>query len=92
MWVRDHTYEFAGNSVDVHEDWWMHRVQHFDPAPADLSDFEKRSIAGFCWWRAEDLRQTSDSVFPPNLGEFLASLLREGPPLEPIDISDLQAR
>jgi hypothetical protein len=37
-------------------------------------------------WSADELRATTDSVFPPDLGERLARLLVEGCPAAPIDI------
>ena len=88
VWSRDHTYRFDGRTVEVHEDWLLHAVQHFEPVPAGMSDFETRSIEGFRWWRAEELAQTSEMIFPPALGELLSALLRDGPPPEPIDITD----
>lgn len=63
----------------------------FNPAPADLSDYEARSVVGFRWWSAEELARTSETVFPPSLGRLLAVLLRDAPPLEPIDITDRSA-
>ena len=40
VWTRGHTYEFNGQSIDVHEEWLLHRVAHFTPAPANLSEYE----------------------------------------------------
>lgn len=37
--------------VLLHEEWLLHPVSHFDPAPANLSDFETESVLGFRWWR-----------------------------------------
>ena len=88
VWTREHTYRFDGRTVEVHEDWLLHRVTHFDPAPAQLSDYEARTVLGLRWWSAEDLRSTGETVFPPTLGDLLAALLRDGIPLEPVDISD----
>lgn len=88
VWIREHTYRFDGRTVDVHEDWLLHRVAHYDPAPAQLSDYETRTVLGFRWWSADDLRTTGDTVLPPTLGELLATLLRDGVPPAPIDISD----
>ena len=68
VWTRDHTYRFDGRSVEVHEDWLLHRVPHFEPAPAALSDYESRTVRGFRWWYADELAQTGDTVFPPDLG------------------------
>ena len=52
-----------------------------------MSAYEAGSIIGFRWWRAEDLTRTSETVYPPNLGELLEALLRDGPPREPVDIA-----
>jgi len=66
-------------------------MTRFGPAPAGLSDYETRSIVGFRWWSAEELASTAETVFPPLLGRLLAALLRDGSPLEPIDITDRSA-
>lgn len=88
VWTRDHTYRYDGRTVDVHEDWLVHSVQHFDPAPADLSEHETTSVLGFRWWHARQLSQTKDTVFPPGLGDLLSALLRDGPPPVPVDITE----
>ena len=92
VWFRDHTYFFGGRTTEVHEDWLLHSVRHFEPVPANLSDAERTSVVGFRWWRADELCRTSDSVFPPGLGPILADLLRDGPPAEPTDIGDRSVR
>jgi 8-oxo-dGTP pyrophosphatase MutT (NUDIX family) len=91
VWTREHTYRFDGRTVDVHEDWLLHRVAHYDPAPAQLSDYETRTVLGFRWWGADDLRSTDETVLPPALGDLLAALVRDGIPPEPVDISDPSA-
>ncbi len=88
VWTRDHTYRYDGREVQVHEEWLLHRVPHFEPAPAALSDYESRTIRGFHWWSMEDLATTADTVFPPRLGHRLAFLLENGLPSIPIDISE----
>lgn len=91
VWTRDHTYEFDGRSMQVHEDWSLHAVRHFDPVPAGMSPYEIGTIVGFRWWRASDLSETRDTVFPPNLATLLIALLRDGPPAEPVDITGRSA-
>ena len=88
IWTRDHTYTYGGRTVDVHEDWLLHRVPHFEPRPARLSEYEAKTIAGFGWWAAVDLSRTADTVFPPRLGGLLSGLLRDGAPRVPVDISE----
>jgi 8-oxo-dGTP pyrophosphatase MutT (NUDIX family) len=88
VWTREHTYSFDGREVEVHEEWLLHRVRHFDPAPAALSEYESRTIRGFRWWSTADLATTTDTVFPPRLAYRLGSLLENGVPSIPIDISE----
>ncbi|MFC7362001.1 NUDIX hydrolase [Nocardioides astragali] len=88
VWTRDHLYRYDGRTVEVHEDWLLHSVPHFEPAPTGFSDYETTSVLGFRWWRAEELSQTTDTVLPPALGDLLSALLRDGPPGVPVDITD----
>ena len=87
VWTREHQYEYDGRTVDVHEDWLLHKVTNYEPSPAGLTEFEAKTIAGFRWWHAEDLASTTDTVFPSRLGDLLSALLRDGLPSEPIDIT-----
>lgn len=87
VWTRDDTYRFDGRVWAVHEDWLLHSVPHFEPAPAALSEVETRSVMGFRWWSAAELVSTTDTVFPAELGALFAGLLRDGPPDVPIDIT-----
>lgn len=88
VWTRDHTYQYDGRTVEVHEDWLLHKVPLFDPRPASLSEYETKTIAGFHWWEVDDLSHTTDTVFPPGLGGLLSALLRDGLPRMPIDITE----
>ena len=88
VWTRDHTYRYGGRTVEVHEDWLLAPVAHFEPAPPSLSRDEERTLSGARWWRTEELVTTTETVFPPDLGTRLTALLADGPPATPIDISD----
>jgi 8-oxo-dGTP pyrophosphatase MutT (NUDIX family) len=88
VWRRDHTYEYDGRSVEVHEEWLLHRVECFDPMPGQLTEYEVRSFLGFRWWSAQELAETAATVFPPGLGRLLTDLLTDGPPAAPVDISE----
>lgn len=74
--------------MEVHEDWLLHRVATFSPAPAALTEYERSTILGFHWWSVGDLITTDETVFPPRLGHRLSSLLRGGVPSTPIDITE----
>ncbi|HZX08876.1 NUDIX hydrolase [Kribbella sp.] len=86
VWWRDHTYEHDGRRYDVHEEWLLHRVNHFTPAPAELTPSEARTILTFRWWQARELESTQDTIFPPNLGRLLTTLLTEGVPATPTEL------
>jgi 8-oxo-dGTP pyrophosphatase MutT (NUDIX family) len=88
VWRRDHTYEYDDHRYDVHEEWLLHRINHFTPAPAALTPYEARTILAFHWWPAQELTTTPTTLFPPNLGPLLEALLTNGAPPVPIDISD----
>ncbi|WP_394275001.1 NUDIX domain-containing protein [Luteococcus sp.] len=87
VWSGDAVYEYAGKTVEVHEDWLLVRTSHFEPEATQLSEFEQTSLQGFRWWTASDLESTNASVYPPDLGVRLTRLLSDGPPDAPTDVS-----
>lgn len=87
VWRRDHTYQFDCRTVQVHEEWLLHRVDHFHPVPAQLTEYESRSILGFRWWPLLELTESAQTVFPPQLGALTRDLFITGPPRTPIDIT-----
>ncbi|TCC41930.1 NUDIX hydrolase [Kribbella speibonae] len=74
VWTRDHTYEFNGQTIDVHEEWLLHRVEHFTPIPAQLTEYETTTILGFRWWTAPELTATTETVFPPQLPDLITAI------------------
>lgn len=88
VWIRDHAYTYDGREEAVHEEWLLHRVKRFDPAPSALTDYESKTIQGFHWWSIEDLVESTDSVYPPRLGHRPSCLLKNGVPSIPVDISE----
>ena len=88
VWQRDHTYQFDGRVIEVHEKWLLHTIERFDPAPAHLSEFEARTILGFRWWHVHELAEATETIFPPRLGHLLKDVLTDGVPTEPVDITE----
>lgn len=87
VWRRDHTYEYDDQRYDVHEEWLLYRVKHFDPRPAALTEYEARTVAGFRWWSPDELLHTTATVFPPQLGRLLIDLLTHGIPSIPVNLT-----
>jgi 8-oxo-dGTP pyrophosphatase MutT (NUDIX family) len=89
---RDHTYQYDGRVIEVHENWLLHSIERFDPAPTQLSAYEARSILGFRWWSAHELTEATETIFPPRLGLLLKDLLTDGVPTAPFDITEPKAQ
>jgi 8-oxo-dGTP pyrophosphatase MutT (NUDIX family) len=87
VWYRRQLYSWRGQQTDTDERWFVARTQHFTPSPYALTAEEQTYLTGFRWWTAEELASTTDPVFPPDLGVRLTSLLHNGFPASPINIS-----
>ncbi|MGH3155387.1 MAG: NUDIX hydrolase, partial [Streptosporangiaceae bacterium] len=83
VWQRDHTYEYDGRVVPVHEEWLLYEVDHFEPAPVKLTLYETRSVLGFRWWPSRELAASTDTIYPPHLGRLMTDLLTDGVPSAP---------
>ena len=64
----------------LREDYFLHRVDTLDIDISGFTAFERKSIAEHRWWSAADLAATDENVVPWGLAPLLASILREGPP------------
>lgn len=87
VWRRDHTYHYNGQTMAVREEWLLHRVARFQPAPTALTANESQTIIGFRWWNLSDLSATTATVFPPRLGDLTRELLAAGFSAVPTDIT-----
>ena len=87
VWRRDTVYQWRGEQTRVGERWFLAWTEHFAPTGAGMTDDEQDYVTGFRWWTADELLATTETVFPPSLGDHLARLLVEGPPERPVDIA-----
>lgn len=87
LWMRLGSFWFEGVLFEQRS-WYF--IAHTPETGVDTSGFtevERCSIVGHRWWSVDELRNTPDVVYPPALSSLLESVLREGPPIEPIEIS-----
>ena len=85
IWVRRHFFTFRGEPFDQRERYVLVRTTRFEPTPAPDRPVE-HPLADMRWWSLEELR-ISDEVFAPRrLSALLETLLRDGPPTEPVDV------
>lgn len=83
IWRRRVTFDFRGVWIDQDERWFLAHTAGFDPATAPLDD---HGAAAARWWSVDDLRRSEVEVAPARLAQHLDTLLRDGPPTEPIDV------
>ena len=64
-------FSFGGDSFRQTEEYFLVRTDAFDAAPTAHSDIEMQSVLGLRWWTREELRTTSERVYPEELVEVL---------------------
>ncbi len=83
LWTREHVFAWMGRILRQRERFRLVRVDMHDPAPA--VDLAAEWVAGLRWWTLDELDAANVELAPKRLPELVRSLLREGPPLEPVD-------
>jgi ADP-ribose pyrophosphatase YjhB (NUDIX family) len=69
--------EADGESVEAEDHFFAVRVES-DVIDATLMEDDERSvITGHRWWPCADLRDTDEQVFPEDLSEIVAQMLRD---------------
>jgi 8-oxo-dGTP pyrophosphatase MutT (NUDIX family) len=79
VWLRRVQFSFEG--VDYDSDEWFFLAALTDAAEVDtagFTDLENRTVRGHRWWSAEDLRRTTETIYPLQLAELLPGLLADG--------------
>lgn len=88
VWHRRVSYSWRGATRQVRERWLMARVEHFQPSNAAWTTEEREYVTGYRWWTAPELAGSSDQVFPADLAARVSTLLGDGAPSQPVDISE----
>ncbi|MFD5750575.1 NUDIX hydrolase [Streptomyces sp. NPDC127033] len=87
LWRRVCSFPFDGRRWDQDEWYFLARTAQTDAALGDLTDLERRSVAGLRWWTSAELSAARETVYPTRLAELLRTLLDEGPPGTPVDLA-----
>jgi 8-oxo-dGTP pyrophosphatase MutT (NUDIX family) len=73
------TFTFLGRTCRQDEVLYLARVDGNVPISSDgWTDLELASMDGTRWWPLDELRSTDETVYPPDLGERVASVLEHG--------------
>jgi 8-oxo-dGTP pyrophosphatase MutT (NUDIX family) len=79
VWLRRVRFTFEG--VEYDSDEWFFLATLTDAAEVDtagFTDLENRTVRGHRWWSTDDLRATTETVYPLQLAELLPGLLADG--------------
>jgi 8-oxo-dGTP pyrophosphatase MutT (NUDIX family) len=72
---RSSVFPFDGRLIEQREQFFVARVPAFEPTKEGWTELERRALAGLRWWTLDELRATTETVFPPNLADLVADAL-----------------
>jgi 8-oxo-dGTP pyrophosphatase MutT (NUDIX family) len=79
VWLRRVRFSFEG--VEYDSDEWFFLSSLTGAAEVDtagFTDLENRTVRGHRWWSTDDLRATTETIYPLQLAELLPGLLADG--------------
>jgi 8-oxo-dGTP pyrophosphatase MutT (NUDIX family) len=82
MWRRRAVFSFDGRTYDAEEWFFLASVPRENGEPVEVrvdtsgfTDVEARTVDGHRWWTVTELRTTSETVYPVQLGDLLPQLV-----------------
>ncbi len=84
IWRRRVTFVFRDVWIDQDERWFLARLDR--PDALDDAPLDDAGAIEAGWWSVDELRSTEASIAPAALADHLATLLRDGPPHNPVDV------
>ena len=87
LWTRLHIIPFIGGRWDgQREQYHLVRTAAFTPQPThSWEQLNAEYVFELRWWTQLELGEATELFAPRRLPELVQSLLRDGPPAEPID-------
>jgi len=86
VWSREHEWMWGERPVHTIEHYFFAKVDHYEPHPRQLEDYEEELFRGHRWWSVNDLRDCEELVVPRDISERLERLLRGELPAEPLRV------
>jgi 8-oxo-dGTP pyrophosphatase MutT (NUDIX family) len=80
LWTRLGSFWFEGVLFEQRSWYFMAYTSDTGVDTSGFTEVERRSIVDHRWWSVDELRNTTDVVYPPALSSLLESVLREGRP------------
>jgi 8-oxo-dGTP pyrophosphatase MutT (NUDIX family) len=80
VWLRQVQFSFEGVAYDSDEWFFLATLPDGVGAvdTAGFTDLEHRSVLGHRWWSTDDLRTTTETIYPLQLADLLPGLLADG--------------
>lgn len=89
IWRREHRFTWAGKPILQRERFYLVNIDRFEPIDHHLPDqVEQDAFGGFRWWQAQEIAPSSEAFAPRRLGPLLQSLIQDGPPAQPIFLTE----
>lgn len=88
VWTRTHHVPLGGGRWDGQtERYYLVRTPSFEPSPRlTWEELREEGMTAVRWWTLDELEATEVLFAPRRLPLLVRSLLREGPPAEPLDV------
>jgi 8-oxo-dGTP pyrophosphatase MutT (NUDIX family) len=72
---RSSVFPFDGRVIEQREQYFVAHVPVFEPTTAGWTELERRALTGHRWWTLEELRTTTETVYPERLAEMITEAL-----------------
>jgi 8-oxo-dGTP pyrophosphatase MutT (NUDIX family) len=87
IWIREQVLHFPISGVAVaHERFFPVRVARTELTFINMVDYEATMLRGHRWWSLDEMRSTSDVLFPDGIADLVRPVLSGQLPGEPIRI------
>ncbi|MBM3643840.1 MAG: NUDIX domain-containing protein [Alphaproteobacteria bacterium] len=87
VWHRSRVMHWRGKLVRHRERFLLARTDHDRIDTSGLDERERSWTRGHRWWSTAEIAASPERFEPYDLAARLETLLRDGPPAEPIDLS-----
>ncbi|MGE0830015.1 MAG: NUDIX domain-containing protein [Hyphomonadaceae bacterium] len=84
VWRRHHTFTWGDRRISQHEEYYVVRVQRFEPSMSD--EEEAQVLDDFRWWPARALTTCDEVLAPSCLAKIVADYLTHGAPTGPLEV------
>ena len=87
VWSRERVMSWRGKDVLHRERFFLARTDRGEIDTSGLDEKERSWTLGHRWWTADEIATSAERFEPFELGALLQTLLRDGPPAEPLALT-----